>query len=530
VTDSSPLLAAPRERALALTLALTLLVLAGLEGSAASGEWFVRGHDEGLVLTSALRVQHGDLPYREFVPAYGPAESALVAVCSWGDGPQLLALRALRGGGVVLLALAAAACVWLTGGRASAALPVLAVLAGASVLTLPSLGLLASSVCALELARERARPTPWLLGAGALAGLAGVFRQEVGVLAAGSGVVVLLAFAPPGVDLRQRARTAGLFVAGGLPFLAVYGVLFALGGWEPFAQHVAASQAAMPYRTLAYPFVPSGPPAVWLLTLCRATLPVLVVVGAPLWVGRAWWAHWRAGAPQPSALPAHLALLLIGFLPYAWWRPDGPHLLPTFVWASALVGQALAGPEARLSPAARLRLRWAALGLLALVLALRASQALAVRGDPDLVRSSLRGLSGVLIDRRAEDELAAAVAAVDSWASPDEPLYVGYDDHSRVYANDAFFYVLCGRPVAPRSHDLLPGVITEEAGQRALLEQLEPVRVIVLARGTYREEANQSRTRGSTMLDEELQRRFRLVEELPGYLIAVRRGAGEKIR
>lgn len=91
---------AARSRLATLRGSSALLLLALFAGAALiSGFTILRGgapFDEGLVLQAARRVTEGQLPYRDFLWAYGPAQPYVLG--AWFDalGPSLLAWRIPR--------------------------------------------------------------------------------------------------------------------------------------------------------------------------------------------------------------------------------------------------------------------------------------------------------------------------------------------------------------------------------------------------------------------------------------------------
>jgi hypothetical protein len=200
------------------------------------------------------------------------------------------------------------------------------------------------------------------------------------------------------------------------------------------------------------------------------------------------------------------------------WRSDSAHVFPAFCAAVALATGALAGALTRAWPRSSglaLKVAGAALGLLVVGRAVSALHVIAT--TPGYVWSSLRGLRGVLVPSGREAAWAELVATVDQHAgAPDAPVFVGCADatartivpqHGRVFANDAFTYVVLGRPVGTRHHCFIPGVTTTEAKQARIVADLEErrVRVTVLAFGTYVEEPNLSLTEpGARALDRAL--------------------------
>jgi hypothetical protein len=179
------------------------LLLAAALLAASTVWWGVGPHDEGLMLQAARRIGDGQWPYRDFWWNYGPGQPVLLAPF----GGSVVAWRVIR----VLLAAATSLFAYRLA-RQHGASPWAAGLAFVAVAGAmawpatpgPNPAALALGLGALVLAP--ARPLP----AGALAGLAAVFRPEIGIAAA-LGLR----------DARAIGVAAAVAVLGWLPFLLV---------------------------------------------------------------------------------------------------------------------------------------------------------------------------------------------------------------------------------------------------------------------------------------------------------------------
>src|SRR4051812_15804931 len=183
-------------------------------GAALSGFTILREigpHDEGLMLQAAARIAgDGQLPYRDFWWNYGPGQPFLLAPLWKVFGPSLLTWRIVR----TALDATVALLVWLLARReASPPTALLAWAAAAAAMAWPTgpgpnPAALALVLGGLLLARR----SP--VGAGALCGLAALFRPELG--AAGA-----LGVALAGGGVRALAAAAGAAVVLWLPFFVV---------------------------------------------------------------------------------------------------------------------------------------------------------------------------------------------------------------------------------------------------------------------------------------------------------------------
>ena len=243
-----------------------LLVLAAL--LSASTLWRDIGpHDEGLMLQAAARIADGQLPYRDFLWNYAPGQPLLLAPFDALFGPSLVPWRVLR---VVLDAVVALLAFRLVLRSSAApgrvvAFALLAWLAVAGAMAFPTGPGPNPAALALGLGALLAAPRRVVL-AGVLAGLAAVFRLELGAAAA-LGVVVL-----------------------GAPRALPWAIATAVLGWLPFvlaAPGEAVDQtlgflAIQDQQRLPFPLDPSrvGADPNKLLVLW---LPALLVAGAALW-------------------------------------------------------------------------------------------------------------------------------------------------------------------------------------------------------------------------------------------------------
>jgi hypothetical protein len=499
-------------------------------------------YDEGIALTEAMRLAEGEVPWRDYDPVYGPLEPLLLAPTTWAFGPQLLALRLLRGACLAGLVAVVAACAWRLGARVGAVAAAGALVLYAGPLAHPVLLPTFASALLLDLAGPDRRRGP-LVAAGAVAGVAMLLRLEFGVLALAAllaASVVERLLAPEGAPPWRATVQASLRVgAGALPFALSWVALVLAVGPGRWLAHSRDTRASMPYRELPYPLPPpaelEGFEAAhhWLLF----ALPLLLAIVAPLALGARVLAARRGTAAPPPRLAVNLTLLLLGLLPYALWRSDESHVFPAFCAGLTLAAAAAVPLGARAMPRlGGLALRLTVAALLLLLLA-RAATALIGGAAPGSVWSSLSGLRGVRLSESREAAWAELVRVVDRHAGgPDAPVFVGCADatvgeafapqHGRVMVNDAFTYVVLGRPVGTRHHCFIPGVTTTAAKQAQIVADLDArgVRVAVLAFGLFEVEPNLSATDpGASVLDDALRDGWRRVAELQPWCVLTRR-------
>jgi hypothetical protein len=452
-------------------------------GAALSALTIWRGigpHDEGLMLQAAARMTGGELPFRDFWWNYGPGQPLLLAPFDALLGPSLAPWRVVR----VLLDATVSLLAFVLAQRLAGSqrgwrwwLPLLAWLAVAGAMAFPTGPGPNPAALALGLGALAAAPRRWVL-AGVLAGLAAVFRLEIGAAAA---LGVALAGAP-------RA----------LPVAALVAVL----GWLPFV--LAAPREALD-QTLGFlriqdlqrlPFpldpAPAGGDPNKLLELWA---PAILVAGTALVA-----VHALVRRPPLRALA--LAPLALAGLAYLLARTDEFHLVPLAAVLPVLLA-AGAAREPRAVPAALLTLP-----LVLIVLHGLDRQAGQLRHPPPLAPVPGPAGDGVRATAAEARDLRRVLRAVG-----DRTLFVAPPRFDRVTVGDPLLYVLAGRQNPTRYDVLQPGVVTTEEVQREIVADLERAPPAVLVRWrdprTAPEPNGSGRSSGVHTLDGYLARAYR---------------------
>lgn len=420
-----------------------VLFLLGALLSGLSIRWGINPHDEGLMLQAGERIAGGQLPYRDFYANYGPGQYFLIGGLDWLFGPSLMVWRVVR---VLLDAGVAVMAYALVRRDAPRPLALGAWLAVAAAMAYPSIPhpnptALALAFGGLLLARKR----PAL--AGALAGLAVVFRLDLG-LAALAGVTLLA-----GRPLAVRAVVAGAAVA--LVLMAPV-VLAAPGDfWDQTIGFALDEQGLQrlplpgaweggfePNKVLEhyYPYVLLAATALWLAVALARRLPV-----------RLW-----AAAPLAAA----------GLL-YLLARADLYHLVPLAAVLPVLLATA----------AARER-NGAVIGALVLALALIAVQGLdrkriQVLDPPPLATIDIDVADGVEASPGEARALERLSRYVRSRVPSGDPIFVANPRFDLVNVGNPLVYVLVGRPNPTRYDVMQPGVVTTAPVQREIVADLE---------------------------------------------------------
>jgi hypothetical protein len=406
--------------------------------------------DEGAVTAYAVRVLEGDVPHRDFLTLYGPANPWLVAGAFAVFGESV---GVERGVGMLYRLLIVAALFvlgWRLGravGGVSAAVVATAILMGDVVWAYATYGALAFGLVGLALlassatAKESRARAAVLVGAGLASGAATLVRFDFAP-AVLLGAIPLLALVPR----RDRAR----FAAGFAATAAVYVVHLAIVGPSRVARVVEDLLSTGSGRYLQRPSIWEYPGN--LLALGTVATAALLVAGAALVLRR------RDELGPGIVLAA--GMFSVCLFPLTVSRMDPIHIRPyALVPVSLLPG--LAVYLARTYAARRSAQVAAALAVAAAVL-----WGVNHYGPYDLdhfrslrdVRSAYRGFY--------DDDSAGARVVVErlrTVAAPGDSLFVGPQELRRTNYGPTYMYFLL-RELEPASYymEMNPGTANRE--------------------------------------------------------------------
>jgi hypothetical protein len=469
-------------------LRLLVLVLLSTAFAAIDLRAGVGPHDEGLMLQWGHRIAGGEWPYRDFWCNYLPGAPLLQAAL----GDSLVTWRVVR----AVLAGVCAVLAYLLVRRETVndrwALGAWAGVTAAMAWPLtpgPNAPALALAFGALLAARKR---RGW---AGVLAGLAFLFRPEIGVAAALGAW--FLGGRRSWTPLLSAAAVAFL---GLLPFLVVApGDLLSQTFGFAFKQHL---------QHLPFPIAPHTTDPNKVL---ERTFPAFLVLFTIIW-GAAVLPVRRGGALVP--------LVLVG-LAYLLARTDEFHLVP--LAAVLAVGLAAAAArEARMSVKVLL-----AAGLALIVLHGADRQLGKLTDGTTMAGVDLPSLDGVRTTRSDAHALADLAAAVDRRSKPGDPLLSAPPRYDRVRVGDTLLYILLDRTNPTRYDVVQPGVVTTAEVQREMRADLERTRTKLVVRWlapTARmvEDNGSGTTSGVSLLDDYINAHYARVGRFGDYLLLTR--------
>jgi hypothetical protein len=470
---------------------LRLVVLALLSTAFAAIDYRagIGPHDEGLMLQWGHRIASGEWPYRDFWCNYLPGAPLLQAAL----GDSLVVWRVVR----AVLAGVCAVLAYLLVRRETVndrwALGAWAGVTAAMAWPLtpgPNAPALALALGSLLAARRR---RGW---AGILAGLAFLFRPEIGVAAA-LGAWIL--------DGRRSWTPvlSAAFVAlmGLLPFLVVSpGDLLSQTFGFAFEQHL---------QHLPFPLAPHTTDPNKVL---ERTFPALLVAFTVLW----------AAAVLPRGRGGALVPLMAVGLVYLLARTDEFHLVPL----AAVLAIALAAAAAR---EGRMVLKVALAAGLALIVVHGLDRQLGKVTDATaLAGVDLPTVDGVRMEPDDAHALAELAAAVRHRSRPGDPLLSAPPRYDRVRVGDTLLYTLLNRTNPTRYDVVQPGVVTKAKVQRemrAVLQRTQTKLVVrwVAPEAREVEDNGSGRSSGVTLLDDYIATHYARVGRYGDYVLLARR-------
>jgi hypothetical protein len=513
-----------------------ILLFAG--GLLISGFTILRGvepFDEGLTLQAARRMADGQVPYRDFLWAYGPAHPLLLAGAFKSFGTSLVWWRIIR---VIVDAAIALAVFEIVRREAPRRVALVAWLVAACAMAQPTganpfaPALLFSLGAVWFAARGEGRRA--LITAGALCALAAAWRLDFGVYA----VVAASAAACAGrASLRRpyvlgasRAALARSAVTPALPLVATF-TLATLAVYLPFViadgpadawrDLVGRSLSQGRYWRLPFPIDYDGQFRLWppgslahdAKDALAFYIPLLLVVGIAVAVVAI--ARWRL---QTDALIVGLTVLGFTYVAYLLSRTDEFHSTPLIV----LLGVLLPLVALRVSMRGAAVMAFVVAGLLAYGLSNRLS---ALFEPPDLKTVDVAVADGVKAPPTEARAIEQMVRAVQRRVPADDPIYAVTRRSDLVRINDPLIYVLTERD-NPTSQDF--GLQTGAAAQQQIVDALDVARPKVIVRwlspeSTKREPNDRGKPTGIHTLDLWLAENYRPAEQYGDYQLLVPR-------
>jgi hypothetical protein len=467
-----------------------LLFVLGALLSAVTILWGINPHDEGLVLQAGARIAEGQLPYRDFYANYGPGQYFVAGGLDLVFGPSLLSWRVLR---VALDATVGVLAYLLARRAAPVPLALGAWLAVATAMAFPSIPSPNPAGIALALGAILVAGRRPVL-AGALAGLAVVFRVDAGVAAVAGAILASLPAG--GTRAAIRAGVASAVVAAVL--LAPVVLAAPREAWEQTLGFALDEQGLQ-----RLPLPDADPGSLQPNKVLDHLFPYLLLAGAALWGVLAV----RSRAPLRDWAPAPLMLAGVAYL---LARADEFHFIPL----AAVLPVLLVTVAARERAAGRTAGFVLACGVVALMalhgLDEKRIQALS---PPPLTRLDVDVADGVKAETTDARAIAGLVPFVRARVPAGEPVFVANPRYDRVKVGDPLLYVLLDRPNPTRYDVMQPGVVTTAPVQREMQRDLERARPAIVVRwrspvASQAEPNGAGKSTGVHILDRYLERAY----------------------
>jgi hypothetical protein len=511
------------------SLVAPLIFLAGVAISAFTIRRALDPFDEGLALQAARRVVQGQVPYRDFLWAYGPAQIYLLGGLFKLFGTSLIQwriVRALVDGGVALVAYV------LLRREAGPRVALLGWLAAATAIAQPRTAnpfafAFLCALLALLVATGGWSDRRRILGAAVLTAAAAAFRLDFAFYAAVAIVAVLLVRVelPP----RERISRVGVYLTVTVALTALVYLPFAIADGVPhlYEALIGTSLREGGWWSLPFPIAYHGPFSGWPPNaLARDSkhlldfyVPLLLLVGLAMAAVAAF-----LRVRRDRSLPASWAGLLVlgaGSVLYLQSRADEFHTQPLLVVLAVLLPAVAIVPWRRASVPALLVAAVFAL-LLAHGVANRVV-ALFQHHDPTELRVSVA--DGVKAPTGEAHAIETVVRIVDARVPAGGYIYVAPRRSDLASFDDPLLYVLTERENPTRRDFGLLSRIGEQREAVAALRRKHPEIVIRWTDplSSRREPNKRGRPTGVHILDEYLARAYRPLVRLYHYDVLIRR-------
>ncbi len=508
--------------------------------------------DEGFIVSGAMLVLDGRLPYRDFLSMYGPGQYYLTAALFALFGEQLLVVRLAHG--FILAGLAVIVFVIAKDfSKHNRNLPfvVFFIYIGVGLFAKPSVGYPAITATllllmgALALGKWVVESKNWILLLSSVAvGSAGLFRWDFGVFGLSvMGFTVLVnqfytdASGPQRFKVILLAAVPALAIAAVvyIPLLAVFSdparwyqevlhfSLFEFSKWrnlELIRPSYWGLMSALQHGGSAHLLYQS------VLKLSYPILPAILAIGTLGLVGHSIVRGDRKLTGSRASVQAiFLALVSVLLLNQMRVRPSLWQGFPALVASLPLLAYLIDNLKTRIASSPHLSAVVRASGFLAGAALLHvALQGFLAAVDDRLIELNTPRSTNVRVeaDRASYVDLVNYIRAN---TQTNEAIYSGVMDHTRLFVNDAMLYFLTDRVPADRFLELEPGIANTRPGQTQIINALKDkgVQLIVLADITSNEPNLTSKSNGIDDLDRYIHDNYQLVKSFGKYTVFLRK-------
>jgi len=506
-------------------------------------------YDEGIVLTASMRVAAGQLPHRDFYAIYGPAQFYILAGLFKLFGESILVERLLDLFFRALLVASVYTVVSSYFRRSVAAGTSLVTLvwlfalyfasAGSAVIPVSVFNLISTALIIPVFTRTVSARR--IFAAGAIAGLATLFRYDTGIALFG----IHACFLAIGICIRFNGKRLRAFLSAFWPYLPGFALAtlppalyyLSVASLPPLIHDIILFPSNYYHRARNLPF-----PAITLKGFDNFAIYLpIAVVGISLYAVVAGLLRMRnheAPARNKSELRMYGFLVAFGLLTSVMYFKGFVRvsviqmylaIIPSLLLAAALFQQRFTFSRplrifimfvvslSLLSPA------WCSLRELRDMYEQQSSLEERVwassRGTTSAIRTkwcsignaATRGLCFLPEDNRIQ-----IVEFIDSHTRPDQKLFVGLTHHDRVFANDNLIYFASHRLPATRWSHFDPDLQNRYDIQAQIVQELKvnspPYVVLDSEFDRVHEPNDSSRSSGVTLLDEYLHKNYQYTQ------------------
>jgi len=469
--------------------------------------WPVSRLDAGIGVVAAQRILRGELPYVDFQTLYTPGRSYLAAAAFRVFGTTFDVATGVDALSKALQAWLA----WHVAARISGS-RLLALLALAAGLGFShSYPALAAALAAVLLAARAAGEPKHALAvaAGAAAGVAAWFRQDIG-FAAALAVLATLWVGTEGTAAARARRTAlaGASAAAALAALLLPAIVAAPARlWQGLVTNPAAT---VPFRN-------EGVFTIFGTDWVYVAVALLALAGGAIGLVRGL----RSPGPE-NALAAGAGVLALWSVNYCVMRPDAHHVIPAGIMAGVLGG----------APFPRRWRRNTAWALCAAAVLVPCARATAVRASvvtghrrpsSEPIGDVVPGARSLYFPADEAESYRRLVARVRELVPPDRTFLSACRRHDVIHDQDLLLYFAADRPAVAYDWHFDPGITTRDDVQRGIARDCESARIDVIVRFGGPAADEDLGPAGSRFIDDWIAARFALAGTIGRYAIWTRR-------
>jgi len=481
-------------------------------------------YDEGIMVYGASRIIDGQIPYRDFWTVYPPGQFYVLALLFSIFGPSLMVERLYD---IIVRAVLALIVYLLAAQLSNRRIALLSWFISLIWLTYfgfygyPAFIALLLAMLSLKVLISSFNQPQWRWVAGAITGMAMLFRHDLGAYAAFSQIMVLLAFAFFKHTDTRKTILGRLGDTKGAIFPLIAGVLMVNAPVIMYflitVPHADLAQQLLVFPLTIFPQVRSLPYPPLNFDNFHFYFPFLVyfIVIALLP------SFFRRAADESNSNQAWglVLIALFGLLAFnqARVRADSIHVAPFFLPAVALLP--VLWVRGKLILGKHRFLLYSILSVTFITLAFNPIYSRTWPSGPAPTHGVKRA-QGIMLS----PEQLLVIQFLQTVTKPHDKIFSGVLRHDSIYANDVMLYFLAERDCPGRYHELHPGQATTLPVQQEIADRLESgdVKYLVLC-NMFKEEPNLSSQSSEVhYLDQFIHNRYIVVGEIKHYQILER--------